>query len=135
MEGVGARPAKAEKQLALLHKKHSELLATHAKTKTTIRELRTRKVALEQACLKGQTELASSEDKGVRMAAQCIAVEYEAAATAGKLVTVNAQVKDFKTRVASLTEVRCVYLSCSACLRLYSRFFVCSHNVGITEWG
>jgi hypothetical protein len=41
MEGVWARAAKAEKQLAMLQKKHSELMATHAKTKTTIRELRT----------------------------------------------------------------------------------------------
>jgi hypothetical protein len=36
MEGVGARAAKAEKQLALLQKKHRVLIGTHAKTKTTI---------------------------------------------------------------------------------------------------
>ncbi len=60
-EGVGARAAKAEKQLALLQKKHSELIDTHAKTKTTIRELRTTKVELEHACEKGMTELAGAE--------------------------------------------------------------------------
>ena len=89
-----------------MQKKHSELIATHAKTKTTIRELRTSKVALEQACLKGQTELACSEGRGVKMAAQCRAVEDEVAAAAVKLVTVNAQVQHLETRVGILTEVR-----------------------------
>jgi hypothetical protein len=134
-EGVGARAAKAEKQLVLLQKKHSELMATHAKTKTTIRELRSSKVALEQACLKGQTELACSEGKGVKMAAQCIAVAYEVAAAAGKLVTVNAQVQDFEARVGKLTEVRCVKLSCASCLLFNSPVSVWAHNIGIRECG
>jgi hypothetical protein len=36
MEGVGARAAKAEKQLAALHRKHNALNADHAKTKTKL---------------------------------------------------------------------------------------------------
>jgi len=108
-EGVGARAAKAEKQLVLLQKKYSDLMAAHAKTKTTIRELRSSKVALEQACLTGETELACAE-------AQSIAVAYEVAAAAGKLLTVNAQVQDFKARVGILTKVRCVIFSCASCL-------------------
>ena len=120
--------AKAEKQLVLLQKKYSDLMATHAKTKTTIRELRSSKVALELACLTGQTELACSE-------AQCIAVAYEVAAASGKLVTVNAQVQDFKARVGILTKVRCVNFSCASCLLYNSPVSVWAHNVGIREGG
>jgi hypothetical protein len=105
IEGVGARAAKAEKQLALLQKKHSELIATHAKTKTTIRELRTTKVELEHACVKGKTELACAEGRGVKLAVQCRAVEREVAEAAGKLETVNTQAKDFESRVVILYEV------------------------------
>ncbi len=60
---------------------------------------------------------------------QCRAVESEVAGAAGKLMTVNAQVKDFETRVAILTEVRCINLSCSSCFMLYSRISVCSYVV------
>jgi hypothetical protein len=119
----------------MLQKKHSELMATQAKTKITIRELRTTKMELEHAYFKGQTELACAEGRCVKLAVQCRAVESEVAAAAGKSVTVNAQVKDFETRVAILTEVRCDHSSRSSCLMLYSRLSVCSHNVGITEWG
>jgi hypothetical protein len=124
MEGVGARAVKAEKQLTLLQKKHSELIGTHAKTKATIRELRTTKVGLEHACEKVMTELAGAEGRGLKLAEQCRAVETEVAEAAGKLDT-----------LAILTEVRYVHLSCSSFRLLYSRFSLWSHNVGIAEWG
>ncbi len=57
MEGVGARAAKAEKQLAALQRKHSALNASHAKTNTKFRELRKTNLELVDACEKGSMEL------------------------------------------------------------------------------
>jgi len=101
MEGVGARAAKAEKQLALLQKKHRVLISTHAKTKTTIRELRNTKVVLEHACEKGKTDLAGAEGTAAKMVEQCRAVEIKGAELAGKLDTLTV-----------LSEVRYVHLFC-----------------------
>jgi chromosome segregation ATPase len=124
MDGVGARAAKAEKQLGLLQKKHRELIESHTKTKTTTRKLRTTKVDLEHECEAVMTELAGAEGRALRLAEQCRALESEGAAAASKLDT-----------LATQTEVRYVYLSCSCLSLLFSRFALASHKIGIAEWG
>jgi hypothetical protein len=54
----------------------------------------------------------SAEGRALKLAVQCRAVESQVAEAAGKLETVKTEVKDFESRVAILTEVRYVHLSC-----------------------
>jgi hypothetical protein len=85
MEGVGARAAKAGKQLAALHRKHSALNANHAKTKTKFRELRKTNHDLVDACAKGKMELAVVEGSAAKMEA----FQHEASQAAAKLESVG----------------------------------------------
>jgi hypothetical protein len=70
------------------------------------------------------TELAGAEGRALRLAEQCRALETEGAEAASKLDT-----------LATQTEVRYVYFSCSSFRLFYSRFSLWSHNIGIAEWG
>jgi hypothetical protein len=83
------------KQLASLQKKHRELIGTHAKTKTTIRQLRNSQVVLEHACEKGKTDLAAAEGTAAKKVEQCRAVETKGAEVAGKLdrLTIETEVR------------------------------------------
>ncbi len=102
MEGVGARAAKAEKQLSALQSKHSALNVNHDNIKQKLRELRKTNLELVDACAKGRQKVAVAEARGQQMEAY----QREAGNAAAKLESAKTELTEVQSRVCTLTEVR-----------------------------
>jgi archaellum component FlaC len=102
MDGVGARAAKAEKQLSALQSKHKALNVNHESIKKKLREVRKTNLELVDACAKGRQEVAVAVARGQQMEAY----QREAGKAAVKLESAKNELREFQSRVCTLTEVR-----------------------------
>ena len=122
LEGVGARAAKAAKELSALHRKHSALNVSHVKTNTKLRVLRKTNLDLVDACQKGQMGLAVAEGRAANLEAlECKAVQLTAKLNSAiselkeKLNLAISELKEFQNRFQTLHEVRLFFCCQSVC--------------------
>jgi chromosome segregation ATPase len=126
MEGVGARAAKAEKQLSALQSKHSALNVHHDHLKKNY-ENHVRQILnwWTHACAKAGHEVAVAEARGLQMETY----QREACETAAQLQSAQTELTDFQSCVCTLQEVRSLfYFSVSDVQRMCLTLpILCSH--------